>query len=288
MGMKTQFTFKRAILLWGGIMVVIYFLMFVGQIPLFLGAGLTIGLFLLAIMTNRMQFDVVRVIGKAQKRIFEGEADQVIAESLARRDTEESSPINTLILAIAYTYQGDGDKAEPFAREAFVQLEDLGVFDQPDRSNRMLREVTYNTFASALMAEGRYDEAAHLIKGMIKSDKRPNLFTVRIAWLYYLANLPDQARETLNQFDREQPESPEYRIADYDRLLLAFLRQKLNGSDEKADLESYADEIRFWEDQAARHAKNPHGARLNAVLDEMADLIGQPVIELPDQPDHQD
>ncbi len=95
--------------------------------------------------------------------------------------------------------------------------------------------------------------------------------TTFITWDYFLAGEEDRARDLLR---RELPAGQTLeKMTEMYMFILAYLRHKLLGMDTKAQMIYQRAQLVRWEDEARRHAHNPHGARLNEILPEIRALV---------------
>lgn len=208
-------------------------------------------------------------------RVREGEANAVIAELSVQRESGDHAPETALILAAAYNYQGRGQAAEALAHEAFDAITVGGGGDTAALSRRARRDLAYLTRFDALLAQGRFTEAASGLRERIKHAIQPNFLSALTAWAYYLGGDHAQVRDLLatiqepgTRFDNRRLLSPRFEFT------VAFLRHTLDGADTLALMDQHRAIIDEWEATAVRNANNPYGARLSAVIAEMRAALG--------------
>lgn len=208
-------------------------------------------------------------------RVREGEADAVIAELSVQRESGDRSPETALILAAAYNYQGRGQEAEALAYEAFNAITTGGACDAPSLSRRARCDLAYLTRFDALLAQGRFTEAAGGLRERIKHAIQPNFLSALTAWAYYLGGDHAQVRDVLatiqepgTRFDNRRLLSPRFEFT------VAFLRHTLDGADTLAIMRQHSAIVDEWDATAARNTGNPYGTRLSAVIAEMRAALG--------------
>ena len=230
-------------------------------------------LFLTAV--NRVRFAWYLRFRRVAARLKKGDAETVIAELEARRDHGDRSFTTTLNLSAAYAYQGRGDMAEPLAQELLAIIQAQRLETKKGRPALYKRELARIALADAWIAQGRFSEAAYFLRPYPADAAQPNFITAIIAWAFYLAGDTYNASVVLNFVKPESgPRDNATRIGPQYGLMVALMRQKLNGEDRRAELHKLSTTLPHWEDSAVRNAANPYGARLRVILDDLHALLG--------------
>lgn len=207
-------------------------------------------------------------------RVREGEVEPVIAELTARRAAGDTSPQTAITLAAAYNYRGQGPEAEPLALEAFDAVRSSGACESEKLAQRVKCDLAYLTRFDALLAQGRFTEAASGLRERIPQAIQPNFITALTAWAYYLGGNELQARDLVIHIRTPGP-----RISNHDlltprfELVVAYLRRVLHEADTLSEIVERREMIDEWAVTADRNAGNPYGRRLRDVVAKMRALL---------------
>lgn len=220
--------------------------------------------------------DWFREYNSYSSRVSDGDADTVIAELTTRRAEGDDTPETAITLAATYNYIGRGQEAEPLAFEAFDAVTENGDCDAENLSPRIRCDVAYLTRYDALLAQGRFVEAAGGLRERIPNAIQPNFQTALVTWAYFLGEAYDQAKEMLGKvqepgarLNNERMLSPRF------ELIVAYLRHVLDGAATQAIIAEHRDNIDEWAVTAERNATNPYGKRLAEIVDSMRLLAAE-------------
>ncbi len=278
--LKRLFTFTPSNLIYlPGPIVVLYLAAFLGFSfgqTLLLLAALVVVEVLLVMMVNRVRFAWYFRFRHVINRLKKGDAASVIAELEAKRERGDRSYTTTLCLSAAYAYQGHGALAEPLAHEVMAIIQAQGLETKKRQPAVHKCDLARIALADAWVAQGRFSQAAHFLRPYASGAVQPNFITAIIAWFFYLAGDTYNASVALNFVKPESGKRTDNatRIGPQYGLMVALMRHKLNGEDQRAELHSLSDTLPFWDDSLARNAANPYGARLRVILDDLHTLLG--------------
>lgn len=244
-------------------------------IPLLVGITMADFLILAFIVTRRQRpvtsGDIMRVI-----RRLENEGPDAL---LAERQTHDAAPRSVqdaLTLSALYCYKGDGANAENYARQAIRLLEETDTPALTDRESRVMVEMAQIALYDARVTQGQFAEAAAGLRQYIDVSPVPNMVTALVIWALYLAEQHDNARVMLSHLRlAEKKLSPKpyaplpdanLRISPKYALIVAYMRHKLLGVVNADDLLAHRDAFSKWQEELARNAHNPYGARLREIV----------------------
>lgn len=234
-------------------------------------------------------------LNAAVKRLRAGEAAALIAETLEALAWDERNSQLLQTASTAYTYQGRGDQAEPYARRALDEI-------AKDRKAAPLSvEMAHVGLYDSLIAQAKYVDAARSLARVVNQAPHTNSMLLLIAWAYFLAEKPQDVRETLSRRVPGDPSTTgsdaiaaalpsfhyligpymEYALEIYPKLLPTYpLQKQLFGMLKQAVPKEMTDHknqviatcLEHLEDEARRQANNPYGQRLSQVLADMRPL----------------
>jgi hypothetical protein len=162
------------------------------------------------------------------------------------------------VLAMAYTHQGRGARAESFAREGLDAVGEDGY--------AWLRDLGHIALYQALLVRGAFAEAADAIRDHTPVSFDRAFVQVLTAWAHFLDADEAAARSVLE--DVPPTGSLRRRLSPKYLVVLLHMRHVLTG-DPPPDRADYADELAEWEQDAGRNAHAPYGQRLRAVLGDL-------------------
>ncbi len=232
---------------------------------------LTLGLTIWLLRGSRQGPDT-RYLADSILLIQAGHSAQVLARARALRQGGDRSVENALVLANAYTAQGQGARAEPFAREALTILAQKGVCAQEDSAARWLCDLAHITLYNALLARGTLAEAAESLRAHAPRAENPVFAFTLVAWGLFLAREDDAARAVLDMLPPTQQAIRD--LGDRYALALAHMRHVLR-DEPLPDPRHYAQALPEWRAEAERHAATPYGSRLRALLRDWHELFAE-------------
>ncbi len=207
------------------------------------------------------------------KRIREGEAEAVIAELEPQYTAGKLSTEMIAALAEAYGYVNRAAEAEPLARYVLADLGLRGVLNKRNPESRMLGELGALVLSDALTGQGRFIEAADMLRSFAPGAVRPNWITALSALYFYMGGETYNAQVMLStvrpvgirywNMTTEKIIPPQYKF------ITNFLQMRLLGQDKQAALEKNSKQMDMWEAEYQRHAESPYGIRLRELLDEV-------------------
>lgn len=211
---------------------------------------------------------------RASKRLLAGEGNAVIAELKARRAVGDRSIPTAIALASAYSYMGRGLDAESLAEEAIQGVVAADLCARRDLSARMQCEYARLVRHDALIAQGRFAEAAHSLRPGASKALQPNFMIAIIAWAFFLANDTYNASIVLREVQLPGGFNAQARLLSPNyHLMVLYMRYTLLGENTMAAMRKLAGQLKVWEASAARHAHNLYGARLRVILDDLSPLL---------------
>ena len=230
----------------------------------------------------------------AKKRLRQGEAAALIEEALEALAHDEQNAQLLQIASLAYAYQGQGQQAEPYARRALTLISEDRV------SSSLHIEMAHVCLYDSLIAQGRFAEASQSLGSVVSQVPHTNAILLLIAWGYFLAGSPENARHALMQqtpidqstFRDEEVTNmfPSYLLMDWYmryvlginprgsqpypvpqalRFFYAGLVQSMKQTLMDQMMQAVPGFLARWEDEAQRHAHNPYGKRLGEILEEV-------------------
>lgn len=235
----------------------------------------------------------------AVKRLKQGEAAGLIEETLEALTHDEKNTQLLHILSMAYSYQGHGDRAEPYARQA------LDLISKNRKSSPLQVEMVRVCLFDSLIAQGCFAEASRTLDAVVRRGPHTNAILLLMAWGYFLAGEEQNARRALARQVPHDPSTigsdeiadvfPSYALMEpymhyvleiypsptaapvrpVPQSLETFLK---NGMKYMAQttvdnmLPLLAQYLEKWEDEARRHAHNPYGKRLSEILEKARKL----------------
>jgi len=232
------------------------------------GVLIYVGMGIVAIAVSRPSSGPFRTYQIYLKRIMGGDAAGVINEL---KDREKPSFSQLLALSTAYSWTGNGEQAEVFARRA-LELRPLPS-DPPSSAKRRVRDSMHIlALADALTAQGRYTEAidqASYLQGTA-------MVSITNALWALCAGDEDQARRFLEsapsvttRLGLKNSVTPKYQF------MWFYLQHRLLDIERRPDLQRTATLLAEWEDEAARNLHNPYGQRLNEILSDLREVMRQ-------------
>ncbi len=229
------------------------------------------------------------------KRLQEGEAASLIKETLEAlaQDQENLQLLQTV--SLAYTYQAQGDRAEPYARQA------LEAIVKDSRAAPLHVEIAYMGLYDSLVAQAKYVEAARVLGPALKRAPHTNSMLLLIAWSYFLAEDMQAVRDTLRRSVPNDPSTTgsdeiaaslpsfHYLIGPYMRYTLEIYPRRLQSNPLSKQLLTMMQQaipkemtenktrlvagiLERLEGEARRNAHNPYGRRLNEIVTRMRPL----------------
>ena len=223
-------------------------------IPLFVGLGM-----LLLRGTNDRG---TRYLSDNIALIQAGHAARALEQANALRQQGDRSAANAIVLAAAYTYQGHGAKAEPFAQEAL----DLLKSERLDSTTRWLIDLASVGLFNARLVRGHFEAAAGTLHSYEAQAVDQTFIHTLETWACYLDGNEEQARTLLTALP--QPDTMRRFISGKYLLLMFLMRHRLLGDPAPAAAD-FAAEIAEWEAEASRQANDAYGRRLREVLAEV-------------------
>jgi tetratricopeptide (TPR) repeat protein len=222
-------------------------------------------------------------------RLKQGEAEAVIAETRAALE-EQPDRIELLIsLATAYSYIGQGEDAEPYARRAFDAVYHRGLDGFPHHFDHY-DDIAYLGVYEAVLKQGRFSESAHWLEPYADLAVRHNYMWICTAFAYFLAGQNHEASAALERMavyspydGKDSPFDEKFRVSYSYRMMAAYIYQKVlprfhpgrlfygrmgTGDNQAALVE--------WEEEARRNAHNTYGQRLAEILEGLRDFVNHP------------
>jgi hypothetical protein len=217
-----------------------------------------------------------RLYGYGQRmRQSSADAESVLAELRTKYDSGARDFVTLAALATAYSHLGRGAEAEPIAQKAQAVIEQRGICQQKTRSARLMCDTAIMLLRDAWTTQGRFGEAAQLLRARIPQAYTPNWFTAIVAYNFFLAEDMYNARVALSHLapPSQNPRDTQTWIGPSFHFMIPYLRYKLFGDDPRAALYEHEDQLVKWEEDAALNEGNPVGTRLETVLAEIRTLI---------------
>jgi tetratricopeptide (TPR) repeat protein len=235
----------------------------------------------------------------AVKRLQQGEAAVLIEETLRALTHDEKNTQLLQIVSMAYTYQGQGEQAEPYARQA------LGLISKDKRSSPLRVEMAHVCLYDSLIAQGRFAEASKNLDVIVRRVPHTNAVLLLIAWGYFLAGDMKNVRRafarevppgpdttgsdeiarifpsyTLMEFYIQyalniyppHPAAPMYPVPPAVKLFLESAMTYMTQSSANNMMPFLTRYLAKWEDEARRHAHNPYGTHLSEILEKVRKL----------------
>lgn len=231
-------------------------------------------MWLFAVIWHRYRIAWNRRFLRTSKRLMAGEGDAVIAELAARRAAGDRSVPTAIALAAAYAYVGRGDDAEQLADEAIRGVVAANTCARRDLSSRMQCEYARLARYDALVVQGRFAEAAHSLRPGASEALQPNFMIALVAWAFFLANDAYNASIVLREVQLPGAFNAQARLLSPNyHLMVLYMRYLLLGENTLPMMRKLAGRLQHWEDSVARHAHNPYGARVRAILDDLHPLL---------------
>ncbi len=238
---------------------------------------LVVAVLTLQLLYTRMTFRWyirAHAYGKRMRR-SRADAENVLAELRATYDAGARDFVTLTALATAYSHLGRGDEAEPIAQEAQHSAAQKGACQKTTKSARLMCDTAIMLQRDAWSTQGRFTEAAHLLRARIPESFTPNWLTVIVAYDFFLAEDTYNASVALSHLAPPTQSPREYKtwVSPKFHFMIPYLRYKLFGDDPRPDLYKHEDQLAQWEEDAALNAQNPVGARLEVMLAEIRELL---------------
>jgi hypothetical protein len=207
-------------------------------------------------------------------RLKRGEDDAVIARALAAREQGDTSLVNTLTLALVYIYQGRGDDAEPYARQAREDAARWGLCELGPRYSALYCDMVTTALFDVRVIQGRYAEGGQILADFAAKSTRPNAMHIFAAWAYFMAEDYDRVRELLNQLQRVHQWDTQTNVPPKYQFIALYMGHVVLETDTRAEMRKLAAaQLPKWEEEAARNAGSLYGARLREILDDISQVL---------------
>lgn len=209
------------------------------------------------------------------RRIGGGQAERVIEELNAQRAAGDHDLVTLILLSSAHAYLGQGEQAYSVSQDMMRIAAAEKVCDSRSLSLRMKCEYVRIARSDALIALGRFSEAAHSLRPGASTALQPNFMITLVAWAFFLAGDSYNTEVVLRQVKpvRAYWQKYETLIPPKYHLMAAYMRYRVLGENTLNTLHKLKKHFSAWEKEAELNRENPYGARLHTILGDLAPLL---------------